>query len=57
MAYAQMNGCCRSIIALPQHFPRACQFVLNHQLRKEKKEKDVHKLVCAPSTEKNKMSE
>jgi len=57
MAYAQMNGCCTSMIALPQHFPRACQFVPNHQQRKEKKEKDVGKMVCGPSAEKNKMSE
>jgi len=39
MAYAQMNGCHKSMIALPQHFPRACQFVPNHQQRKEKKKK------------------
>jgi len=57
MAYAQMNACHRSMIALPQHFPRACQFVPSHQRRKEKKETDVGKMVCAPSTEKNKMSE
>jgi len=57
MAYAQMNGCCRSMIAPPQHFPRDSQFVPNHQQRKEKKEKDVGKMVCAPSTGKNKMSE
>jgi len=57
MAYAQMNGCRRSMIAPPQHFPRACQFIPNHQRRKEKKENDVGKMVCAPSTEKNKISE
>jgi len=39
MAYAQMNGCGRSMIAPPQHFSRACQFVQNHQWRKEKKKK------------------
>jgi len=50
--------CHRSMIAPPQHFPRACQFVPNHQRRKEKKENDVGKMVCAPSTEKkNKISE
>jgi len=27
------------MIALPQHFPRACQFVYNHQWRKEEKKK------------------
>jgi len=57
MAYAQMNGCRRSMMAPPQHFPRACQFVADHQHKKEKKEKDVGKMVCAPSTEKNKMNE
>jgi len=34
LAYVQMNGCRRSMIAPPKHFPRACQFVPNHQRRK-----------------------
>jgi len=54
MAYAQMNGCHRSMITPPQHFPRTCQFILNHQWRKENKEKSVGKMVCGFSTENKK---
>jgi len=39
MAYAKMNGCRRSMIVPPQHFPRACQFVQTTSGEKKKRKR------------------
>jgi len=56
MAYDQMNGCHRSMI---HHnvFPGLASSSQTTSGEKKIKEKGVGKMTCAPSTEKNKMSE